>query len=126
MVPLSKYDLDSVEKLSTASDDEVLQVLPQLLEWLQDCNWPVFPAICKRVAALNEGQEEHIRSVLKGNDIIWKCNVIGLLFPLMPLEKVVIYKDILKSIIDNSSREDAEEGLIDYAEEQLLRIKGNT
>ena len=44
----------------------------------------------------------------------------------MPLEKVADYKDILQNLIDNPTKADIEEGLINNAKKQLSRITGNT
>lgn len=126
MIPSSKHDLSSVENLSSATDEEVVEILPQLFEWLKDCNWPVFSAICTRIAKLKNGQEEHIRNVLLGNDIIWKCCIVGHLLPQMELSQVRGYKLLLQDLFDNASIEDYKEGLIDYVEVQLSRIRRST
>ncbi len=126
MIPLSKHDLDSVEKLSAASDSEVIAILPDLFKWFEDCNWPVFPAICKRISKLQTGHQTEIKNVLLGQDVILKCNVVGHLFPLMDLAQVLQYRSLLQSLVDNASLEDFTEGLIDYVEIQLSRIAKNT
>ena len=40
-VPKDKFDEDACGKLFLTSDKEVILALPELLEWLQDYNWPV-------------------------------------------------------------------------------------
>ena len=126
MVPLSKNDLSSVEKLTSATDEEVIEKLPQLLEWFQDYNWPVFPAICERISKLTMGTEEQIRKILVGDDIIWKCCIVGHLFPKMEIGQIQSYEKLLQNLLVNASMDDYKEGFIDYVEIQLSRIAKNT
>ncbi len=42
MIPKDKYDEESIKLLQLASDGDVIENAEQLLEWLQDSNWPVF------------------------------------------------------------------------------------
>lgn len=126
MIPLSKDDIASAKKLSCATDNEILRALPELFEWLQDCNWPVFPAVCDRVSKLKIGLDEQVKRVLLGDDIIWKCCIVGHLFPKLELSKVKSYEPLLRSLITNASLDDYKEGLVDYVEIQLARIKEST
>nr|WP_145331961.1 DUF5071 domain-containing protein [Paenibacillus xylanexedens] len=41
MLPKDKFDIKSVEKLAKRSNDELREILPELMEWLQDGNWPI-------------------------------------------------------------------------------------
>lgn len=41
LVPKNKFDLNGIEALKTLSDEEILPVIPELLAWMKDLNWPV-------------------------------------------------------------------------------------
>ncbi|MEI2280658.1 DUF5071 domain-containing protein [Paenibacillus polysaccharolyticus] len=41
ILPKDKFDVESVEKLAKRSNDELRHILPELMEWLQDGNWPI-------------------------------------------------------------------------------------
>ncbi|MBY0204439.1 DUF5071 domain-containing protein [Paenibacillus cucumis (ex Kampfer et al. 2016)] len=38
MLPKDKFDVESVEKLAKRSNDELRDILPEIMEWLQDGN----------------------------------------------------------------------------------------
>ena len=41
LVPKNKFDSSNIERLKHLADNEIEPILPSLLEWIQDCNWPV-------------------------------------------------------------------------------------
>lgn len=41
LVPKNKFDSSNIERLKHLTDNEIEPILPSLLEWIQDCNWPV-------------------------------------------------------------------------------------
>ena len=41
LIPKDKSDIETAETLSNHSFKEVQPIIPDLLEWLQDGNWPV-------------------------------------------------------------------------------------
>ncbi|MDT0123938.1 DUF5071 domain-containing protein [Paenibacillus sp. RRE4] len=41
MLPKDKFNIKSVKKLAKRSNDELRDILPELMEWLQDGNWPI-------------------------------------------------------------------------------------
>ena len=43
MIPSDKFDEEAIQKLKEASGQEIIEKANELLVWLQDCNWPVFP-----------------------------------------------------------------------------------
>ena len=76
IIPTDKYDLDSIKRLQSCSDNEILPYVVELLTWVQDINWPVAAPICKRLSELGETIIDPIISVLNSDDPIWKYNVI--------------------------------------------------
>ena len=41
MLPKDKFDISAVEQLRTEDTQQVIPLLPKMLEWIQDMNWPV-------------------------------------------------------------------------------------
>ena len=78
LLPSSKSDNEAVERLHQLSEAELLPLLPKLMEWLQDTNWPVSGPVWDflepRVAVL----EPAIVEVLLGYDAAWKRNLLRL------------------------------------------------
>ena len=81
IVPLNKHDFETCDLLDTALDNVVSRKIPELLEWLQDMNWPVFERVADRLSKLDEQLVEPISEILNGNDEIWKYCLISGLFP---------------------------------------------
>ena len=121
MIPSSKYDLEAVDALRIASDEEVLKSADVLLEWLQDCNWPVFQGIAGKLSLYGFELYESIENILLGTDVIWKANIVGYLIPKFSSESQLRYNKLLTELLKNTSDSDFEEGLIDFIEVQLSR-----
>ena len=41
LVPKDKYDITVISELKKLSDTEIKSIIPGLLEWIQDMDWPV-------------------------------------------------------------------------------------
>jgi len=121
MIPTSKYDLEAVDALKNASAEEVLRDADKLLEWLQDCNWPVFEGVIGKLSHYGFELYEPIARILHGTDSIWKANIVGFLIPNFSDESQLRYNELLTRLIKNPSDSDFEEGLIDFIEVQLSR-----
>lgn len=126
MIPSSKYDLEAVDTLQRASDEEVLKSADALLEWLQDCNWPVFEGIAGKLSLHGFDLYESIENILLGTDSIWKTNIVGHLIPKFSCESQLRYDELLTKLLNNPSNSDFEEGLVDFIEVQLSRNAKST
>ena len=72
LIPKHKFDLEAVEKLNEYSINEIRPIVPALLEWMQDPNWPVFfPIRLYFEKHVNEIQNENLH-IFKTNDNLWK------------------------------------------------------
>ena len=83
LVPSSKIDFEACSNLATATDDEIAPIVSVLLEWLQDFNWPVAPLVQERLATLGAELIDPAKSVLRGNDNVWKYWLVSSLLPLV-------------------------------------------
>lgn len=75
----SKFDLDRADRLIAMGYPRVAEYIPNMLEWIQDMNWPVAKKLAPFLASLGEPVLPEIRKVLAGDDMIWKYWCIGLL-----------------------------------------------
>ena len=123
MIPKNKHDIEATIKLSEASDELVLRHVNDLLPWLEDVNWPVFNGIVERLKDLGAELQEPIKIALKSNDTIYRGNIIGHLIPLFSEEEQKLYTSELERILKEYSTEDLEEGVIDFVEMQLARVR---
>ena len=126
MIPSDKFDKEAIKRLGVALDHEVLENAKELLSWLQDCNWPVFPGIVERLSALGEDLFTPVSEILAGQDSIWKENIIGHLIPKFSERAQRLYSDQLNEILQNPTGSDFQEGVVDFIEIQLSNVKKHT
>ncbi len=53
------------------------RILPELLEWIQDINWPVAQEIAPLLSRAGPEIAPHISAILKSDDDVWKYWTIG-------------------------------------------------
>ena len=78
LVPKDKLDIETAQLASRAGFPAVEPVLYELLEWIQDCNWPVARELFPFLASIGEPLAPHIRRVFAGDDYIWQYWICGL------------------------------------------------
>lgn len=109
LVPKSKFDDTNINKLLQLSDEEIKIVIYDLLEWLQDYNWPIASEVLKILVKRENLVFPYISGILNGNNIMWKYWIIELLIPTFSKEhKMELKEDILKIINDTDNDEDTE------------------
>ena len=90
LVPKNKFDSSNIERLKHLTDNEIEPILPSLLEWIQDCNWPVAGDILPVLALHQSALVPLIHRVLSPHekDDIWKYWIITCLVPLFSDESM--------------------------------------
>lgn len=80
-LPADKFDVEAVERLSELTDDELRPLIPELLTWLQDMNWPVAGPAAELLSEQKELVEPFILPLLRAEqkDEIWKYQIISTL-----------------------------------------------
>lgn len=119
IVPINKNDLLACQRLSMASDEEVIQVLSDLFEWLQDGNWPVALPIIDRIRLLRNPLVEPIKVILRGNDESWKYNIISQLLPVVGNSVLNEIAQDLENIISSPTESELTEEVVQVAKELL-------
>lgn len=110
LLPKNKHDDSNIDKLYNLTDDEIKPIIYDLLEWLQDYNWPIAQQI-EKVLILRENLVfPYISSILNGNDVMWKYWIMLYLIPNFSEEhKQSLKYEILKFINDSKTDEDTED-----------------
>lgn len=84
LVPKDKHDTSGIAQLLRLTDNEIAPILPALLEWMQDGNWPVAKALLP-VLAKHERQTAPLAAQLllpEQTDDDWKYFLLTDLLPL--------------------------------------------
>lgn len=76
LIPADKYDTAAVQRAQVAGYPTIAPILGDLLEWMQDMNWPVASDIEELLAPIGAPISPHVLKVLRGGDDIWKYWVL--------------------------------------------------
>lgn len=76
LLPRSKQDIKRVKGLMALGYPAIAPVLPELLTWLQDINWPIAEPVSLLLATVGAPLVPHARKVLEGDDDLWKTGVL--------------------------------------------------
>ncbi|SCZ02430.1 protein of unknown function [Paenibacillus polysaccharolyticus] len=100
MLPKDKFDVESVEKLAKRSNDELRDILPELMEWLQDGNWPISKPVEDLLLRFGDELIPHIQYVFQTRDCTWEYFMLTGLISRLPLECLRMLKPDLERIIE--------------------------
>ena len=109
LIPEHKFDQDAVQAAIAAGWPAVLPVLPALLVWLQDMNWPVARPLAPFLASIGAPLAPAIRQVFNGDDGIWKVNLILQLVASSPALRASLDADLRRLAAHPSPGDRAEE-----------------
>jgi hypothetical protein len=119
LVPRSKFDVATAERAVAAGWPAVEPVLPELLEWLQDYNWPVSRVLAPFLASIGEPLVPHVRPILQGEDAIWKYWIIVAVVADAPVAVVDRLRADLERLVERPSQRELEEEVPDVARRVL-------
>lgn len=84
-IPATKYDTASIENAASLGFPTINSILPELLEWIKDGNWPVARSLFCLLAQAGPEIAPHIKAVFDGEDEEWKYFILsGLVSDLKP------------------------------------------
>ncbi|AIQ64507.1 tartrate dehydratase subunit alpha [Paenibacillus stellifer] len=96
-LPRDKHDFERVDVLKNTDKSIVIALIPQLLEWLQDINWPIAEDIAKLLLQCPEETIPHVKAVLQMDDDIWKEWCLEYFVKELPVELMASFKsDVIR------------------------------
>ena len=124
LIPKNKLDDSNIEKLYLLTDEEIIPIIYDLLEWLMDYNWPVADKVLKVLLEREDLVLPHIKYILKKDDFktdsekldyeMWKIWLMILLIPSFNIEhKKELEQDLLNLINDPMIDKDVRETAIE-------------
>ncbi len=120
-VPRDKHDTAAIERAKEIGFPALNPVLPVLLGWLKDMNWPVAPHVAELLSGAGLEIVPHIGAVLRSDDSVWKIWVLTELCPRIAPEVVAALDIELEELVKQPSKADRSEGA-DLAARKLLRL----
>lgn len=76
LLPQDKIQTEKAEAIVALGFPAVEPILPALVEWMQDINWPVAQVLQPFLAGIGAPLAPHVRRVLETTDEIWKYWVL--------------------------------------------------
>lgn len=122
LLPRDKLDVVGARAVIALGYPAVAPVLPDLLEWLQDCNWPVSRPIGDFLASLPEQMAPLVWGVLRGKDDIWKYWCIVRLIRAMPPDIAEQFRGELTRLAEQPTRAEHLEELDEVAQAALRSL----
>lgn len=122
LIPKQKHDHERVNNLKNLELNEIKPILPELLVWLQDANWPVAQGIEDIVIGFQDELIPYIRDIFQTNDGTWKYFLLHGLIRRLPDNVLLQLKPDLERMKDNPTIDEKYEELDDILTELLLRI----
>lgn len=77
LIPQHKFDTERAQAVIQTGYPAIEPILPQLLEWIQDMNWPVALILAPFLSSIGNPLAPHIKIILSSNDEIWKYWILN-------------------------------------------------
>jgi Domain of unknown function (DUF5071) len=113
LVPKDKFDDEACENLKEASDEEIFPYLNELLECLQDLNWPIAGPVSERLSTLGVELVSPILKILNGSDEVWKYWIVSHFMYQVKFEVFEKLRFKLNAIKSKPSQSEREEEVFD-------------
>jgi hypothetical protein len=121
LIPIHKDDQKAIKNLQAASPEQVLAVAKELLEWLEDGNWPVSYSIGKVLSQYTNQLQDELLPILRGHDAIWKMWCIRFLLEEAPVAQLdQKYLIEVERIATYPTANEVAEGTAEVAQEALV------
>lgn len=106
-----KFDNSGLNRLSALPDEEIKSVIPDLLMWIQDMNFPVAPEVCSIIAGHYDVADIEIIKLLdiSQSDELWKYFIITGLLPVIEKPSENLIKAVRRIAFSPSDSEITEE-----------------
>ena len=123
LIPDGKHDLDTVARAVEAGFPAVEPILSDLLECIQDRNWPIAQEIWPFLTSLGVPLAPHIEAVFEGSDDGWKYWCVSLVGGL-DSEAQQLLLPALTRIVEHPTPGEIKEEVALEARELLERLLG--
>jgi hypothetical protein len=117
LIPKGEHDTERAEKLVALGYPAVAPIVPELIEWLRDGNWPVARILGPFLQTIGLPLVPEIRRVFATDDYGWQYFL--LVFLVNTPEMVAALRAELTRLAEHPTPREAEEALDELAQECL-------
>lgn len=118
LIPKSKSDSERVHRVIELGYPAIAPIIPDLLEWMQDYNWPIARELAPFLATIGEPLLPEIQRILNTTDQLWKYWILTKIVAKSP-QLAEQLRPVLMRITQFPSKEEREEELHIVAQEIL-------
>lgn len=123
LLRMDKADTEAASKVVAVGFPGVAPLLPELLEWLQDMNWPVAQVFQPFLASIGEPLAAPIRVILATDDDLWKYWVVqGVVGNSAALVRAL--KPELERLAHSPTDGEIEEGVSELSAQLIKDVRG--
>lgn len=108
LIPRHKSDYDRVEKIIAAGYPKVEPIIPEILECIQDINWPIAQKLLPFINTIASDIVMHYKPILRTDDSPWKSWLLTEIIENLPSTKLAELKDEFQYCLTNLSEDDLE------------------
>jgi|SRR5690606_22323733 hypothetical protein len=119
LLPSNKFDVEQAKKLKDLDRSQVLLLLPELINYTQDINWPVAPIIVETLLKFPIEIVPSVQAVLAEDDDSWKWFLLNYLVSKLPLDSKFHFKEYLIRVAEIPTESEIAEEL-DYVSKNIL------
>lgn len=123
-LPADKFDIEAVAELAKLGYSQLEPVMPLVLEWMKDLNWPVAQALRPFLVSVGAPLVPHVRMVLSSADAIWKYWILRAVVAESDEMASCLRTDLMR-LASTPTIAECEEGVDEAAAEILKRIKAH-
>ncbi|PCM43216.1 DUF5071 domain-containing protein [Marinobacter sp. ANT_B65] len=123
LVPVDKFDDEACENMMAASNEDLVPYIDDLLECLQDLNWPIAGPVSERLSTLGVELVKPVLDVLNSDDDVWKYWIVSHFLYQVEKEVFQLCRFKLNSIKLHPTKGEVEEEVHDVVCELLLARK---
>jgi hypothetical protein len=124
LLPTTKHETDKASALVQLGWPAVAPVVPQILEWLQDSNWPVSQVFQPFLVSIGPSIARQVSAVLSRQDGNWKYNLLSTVVSQSPgLARAL--RPQLERLAEHPSADEVAEQ-VDVAAKEILVATGRS
>jgi hypothetical protein len=121
VVPTNKSDIAAAERAVALGWPGAELVISELLEWIQDYNWPVAHTLAPFLASVGRPLARYLRPIFDGDDEVWTYWVINAVLANAPDELFEEFTPLLVRIAEHPTPGERTEELDEVAATVLGR-----
>ena len=123
LVPKSKFDFETVEKIKRADIKDIEPILPELFEWIEDPNWPIAKSLAIGLVRFGEYIIPFVKYYLNNTEGQNEICVYEYIIPLLNKADLEAIKADLSRLASKPTEFEKELEYDKFAQEYLDKLK---